>query len=149
MTTVNVSATETINAPVSTVWDRLSDFQNWHDWTSQIKSIEQTTEATNGVGAGRACQLAPAGSTSEKVLEWVPEERMVISLFDVKLLPIKESTSTFTLRSLGPDSTEITMAPAVVPKGGIMAPFIGKRLSKRLPKAAAGLLGDLKASVEK
>ena len=149
MTKINISSTETINAPRSEVWALLSDFQNWHDWTSQIKTIKQTSEAAQGVGAGRHCQLAPAGRTDEEILEWVPEERLVISLFNVKVLPVKGSTTTFTLKAIDDTTTEVTMAPEVEPKGGFLAPFIGKRLQKRLPKASAGLLADLKVAVEK
>ena len=149
MTKINISSTETINAPRSEVWALLSDFQNWHDWTSQIKTIKQTSEAAQGVGAGRHCQLAPVGRNDEEILEWVPEEKLVISLFNVKVLPVKGSTTTFTLKAIDDTTTEVTMAPEVEPKGGFLAPFIGKRLQKRLPKASAGLLADLKVAVEK
>ena len=149
MTTINISSTETINAPKSEVWALLSDFQHWHDWTSQIKTIKQTSEAPDGVGAGRHCELAPVGRTDEEILEWVPEDKLVVSLFNVKVLPVKGSTTTFTLKTIDDTTTEVTMAPEVEPKGGFLAPAIGKRLQKGLPKASAGLLADLKVAAEK
>ena len=149
MTKINISSTETVRAPKSEVWALLADFQNWHDWTSQIKTIEQTSEAADGVGAGRHCQLAPAGRTDEEILEWVPEDKLVVSLFNVKVLPVKGSTTTFTLKAIDETTTEVTMASEVEPKGGLLAPIIGKRLQKVLPKASAGLLADLKVAAEK
>ena len=85
---------------------------------------------------------------NEKILEWQPEDKLVVSLFNVKVLPVKGSTTTFTLKSVDDRTTEVTMAPAVEPKGGFLAPMIGKRLEKRLPKAARGLLYDLKVAAE-
>lgn len=149
MPTVNASAKATINAPASAIWALLGEgFPNISQWTDQVKKSASTSAKPNGVGASRHCDLAPAGSLDETIVEWVPEERLVIDVKNIKLMPIKRSTTTFTLRKIDDETTEVTMAPAAEAKGGPLAPIVARRLEKGLPKAAAGLLEDLRIASE-
>lgn len=143
-----ITRSVTADAPKSAVWKILDDFGNIQNYTSQVKTSENTSDNPTGVGAERFCELAPVGTTNEKILEYEPEDRMVIRLADVTGLPIKETITEFKLEALGENSTKITMTSNVTPKGGIMSGFIGGRLEKRLPKGLDDLLNDLAASAK-
>lgn len=146
MPTITRSVTADVSK--SAVWKILDDFGNIQNYTSQVKTSENTSDNPTGVGAERFCELALVGTTSEKILEYEPEDRMVIRLADVTGLPIKETITEFKLEALGENSTKITMTSNVTPKGGIMSGFIGGRLEKRLPKGLDDLLNDLANSAK-
>ena len=145
----NVNAKIVANAPREAVWKVLADFSNIADYTDSVKTSVSTSEATTGSEATRHCDLAPFGSTEERVTEFVPNERLGVLLYDVKGLPVKESNTVFSLKSLGEYKTELTMSASVRAKGGILSGMIGKRLEKRLPKGAKRLVSDLAAAAEK
>lgn len=143
-----ITRSVTADAPKSAVWKVLDDFGNIQNHTSQVKTSESTSDNPTGVGAERFCELSPLGTTKEKILEYEPENRMVIRLGDITGLPIKETITEFRLEELGEGSTRITMTSNVTPKGGIMSGLIGGRLGKRLPKGIDALLNDLADSAK-
>ena len=147
--TVPVNVTTTAKAPKHVVWEVLADFPNIQEYTDQVKVSVGTSENETGVGATRHCDLAPFGTTEEKILEFEPEDRIVILLHDITGIPVKTSHTTFTLRSIDENTTELTFDARVEPKGGFLKGVIGKRLEGRLPKGAQGLVDDLAASAEK
>ena len=144
--TVNVSATA--NAPKSVLWEILADFPNIADYTDSVRSSESTGEQDTGVGASRYCQLAPIGSTEETILEFVPEERLVVSLYNTTRIPVKKSRTTFSLEAVGDNATKLTMNAEVEAKGGPLARLVEKRLARALPKGALSLVNDLAAAAE-
>ncbi|MGI9666668.1 MAG: SRPBCC family protein [Acidimicrobiia bacterium] len=144
----NISGSVTINAPKSVVWSILDDFSNIQDWTDQVKTSVQLGDVSEGLGAGRSCELAPFGTTDEKIIEYVPEDKMVIELTNIKKVPISRSVTTFALTEIDANTTEVSMSPVPEPKGGPVAGLVAKRLEKSLPKAINSLLADLKAASE-
>lgn len=145
----NISESVVINAPKDVVWEVLADFPNIADWTASLKSSVQTSEAFNGVGAERHCELVPFGSLDERIVEWVPGEKIVIDVYKTTKIPVKRSLTTFSLEAIDAGTTRATMAPEPEAKGGPMAGVIEKRIRKGLPKAAVSLLNELKATTER
>jgi len=113
-----------------------------------VKTSTLASDNPTGVGAVRQCDLAPFGSTNEKILEYVPQEKIVIELYDLSGLPIKGSLSTFTVKPLSENEAELSFSSEVEPKGGIAKDFVGKRLESRLPKGAKSMLDDLAHAAE-
>jgi carbon monoxide dehydrogenase subunit G len=146
--TVHVEAKTLVNAPASVVWDILDDFENIADHTDQVKTSTLASDNATGVGAIRQCDLAPFGSTNEKILEYAPQEKMVIELYDLSGIPIKGSRSTFALKPMSENQTELTFSSEVEPKGGIAKGFLSKRLESRLPKGAKEMVDDLAHAAE-
>ncbi len=44
-----------INAPADEVWRAIADFGGVYNWAPNVASSYSTTEANEGVGAGRHC----------------------------------------------------------------------------------------------
>ena len=143
-----VEASATANASKEAVWKILADFPNIANHTDTVKASVSTSEEDFAVGASRRCDLAPAGSAEEEIVEIVPGDRLVI---EVKGSggPIKHSRTTFSVAEVDADTTRLTMSAEIQPKGGIFAGIISKILERRLPKRALVVVGDLAASAEK
>ena len=143
-----VEATATANASKEAVWKILADFPNIANHTDTVKASVSTSEEAFAVGSTRRCDLAPAGSAEEEIVEIVPGDRLVI---EVKGSggPIKHSRTTFSVAEVDADTTRLTMSAEIQPKGGIFAGIISKILERRLPKRALVVVGDLAASAEK
>ena len=146
--TVHVAVKTNVNAPASAVWDILDDFENIADYTDSVKTSTLSSDSATGVGAMRQCDLAPFGSTNEEILEYEPGESMVIRLFDLTGMPVKETRSTFSVKPLGDNESELSFVSDVTPKGGMFSGFVGKRLEGRLPKGAQSMIEDLAHSAE-
>ena len=67
MRTIRVS--RRIDIPRQKLWAVLADFPNIADWNSGVKRSFATSDATNGAGATRHCDLAPMGALEETVVE--------------------------------------------------------------------------------
>lgn len=140
-----VRLTRTMRAPRSQVWRVLADYPNIADWNDGITKSYATSEATEGVGAKRHCDLAPTGSLEETIQEWQPEERLVISIDETARLPIKRGVMTFTLAEAG-ERTDYTMNYEYEPKGGPVASLVGVVLDGRLRKGFTGFMDQLEAA---
>ena len=143
-----VKATVTANAPKEAVWKVLADFPNIAKYTDTVKASVSTSEQDFAVGASRRCDLAPAGSAEEEIVEIVPGDRLVIQVKGSGG-PIKQSRTTFSLTEVNANATQLTMDAEIQPKGGIFAGIISKILERRLPKRAHVVISDLAASAEK
>ncbi len=143
-----VEASVTANAPKEAVWKILADFPNIANYTDTVKASVSTSAEDFAVGASRRCDLAPAGSAEEEIVEIAPSDRLVIQVKGSGG-PIKQSRTTFSVTEVDAKTTRLTMSAEIEPKGGIFAGIISKILERRLPKRALVVVGDLAASAEK
>ncbi|RLE16051.1 MAG: hypothetical protein DRJ28_02450 [Actinobacteria bacterium] len=112
----NVRVERTLAVDRSSVWAVLADYPNIADWNHGLKKSYAIGDATEGVGAQRQTELVPAGAMRETVVEWVPEEKMVIAIDEIEKMPVKQARMTFTLS--GDETTVVAMTYEYEPKGG-------------------------------
>ena len=145
MATATISASKTVSADRDDLWAVLADFPNIADWSAGVKRSYATSSSDTGVGAQRHCDLSPAGALEETIQEFVPGERMVISIDKASVVPIKSSLTTFELRDAedGSGGTEVSVTAQTQPKGGPLSPIIARRMAKGLTKGLAGLIDEL------
>ncbi len=139
----SISATKTINAGASAVWDVLADFGNIADWTEQVQASHTIGDPITGVGQGRHCQLGGSAAIDETITEYVPERQLGISIHNTKKIPIKSSISSFTLNPTGPNTTEVTMTASPTFKGGPAGVVLKTAVKGKLRQGLADLLDDL------
>ena len=127
----------------------MADYPNIDDWNDGVKDSYAIGDATEGVGASRQCDLVPNGAMRmrETVTEWVPEEKMVIAVDQIKRQPIKQATMTMTL-SDGGETTPFTMSYDYEPKGGPLAFIFGPMLDKQMKKAFGGFMDNLESAAQ-
>ncbi len=145
----NVKLERTLAAPQSSVWAVLADYPNIADWNDGVKNSYGIGDATEGVGAQRQTELAPDGKMRmrETVTEWVPEERMVITVDKIEKQPVKQATMTFTL-SDGGQTTPFTMSFDYEPKGGPLSFVFGPLLDRLFNKGFNGFIDNLESTAQ-
>lgn len=132
-----------VEAPPRDVWGVLADFPNIASWNSGVKKSFSTSDATEGIGAKRHCDLAPMGALEETVKVWEPESRMEISIDSAEGLPIRRGLATFVLEPSG-SGTQVSVAYDYQPKFGFLGQIMGSLfLDGQLTKGFAGFLKDL------
>ena len=132
-----------IEAPRSDVWAVLADFPNIASWNTGVKKSFSTSDATEGVGAKRHCDLAPMGALEETVKTWEPESRMEISIDSAEGLPIRHGLAQFVLQPTG-SGTDVSVAYSYEPKFGALGQLMGRlMIDGQLTKGFAGFLKDL------
>lgn len=138
----NVRLERRLDSSPAQVWSVLADYPNIAGWNSGITASYSTSDSTEGVGAQRHCDLAPMGGLDETIREWVPEERLVISIDKASKIPIKQALMTF---SLTPDGggTSFAMNYDYEAKGGPISGLMGRMLRGRLEKGFTGFIDEL------
>ncbi|GAA0873376.1 hypothetical protein GCM10009117_25230 [Gangjinia marincola] len=98
-----ITATLTMPFLKEEVWAVLDDFDNIHIWNPGLKdSYSTSSDKKTGLAAQRHCDLAPFGSFEERITEYIPNEKMVIEIYDgAKLPPIKNMGGVITLTEVG------------------------------------------------
>ena len=132
-----------IDAPQSSVWAVLADFPNIASWNSGVKKSFSTSDTTQGVGAQRHCDLAPAGALEETFQVWEPDSRLEISIDSASGLPIRHGLAKFALEASG-SGTRVTIAYCYEPKFGPLGQLMGRLvMDGQLTKGFTGFLKDL------
>ena len=143
----NVKLERTLAVARSSVWAVLADYPNIAEWNDGLKKSYAIGDATEGVGAQRQTELVSAGAMRETVVEWVPEERMVIAIDKVEKMPVKQATQTFTLSDSG-QTTLFTMSYDYEPKGGPLAFIYGPLLDRQMNKGFNGFIDSLEPAAQ-
>jgi uncharacterized protein YndB with AHSA1/START domain len=141
----NVKVSRTVAASRSSVWAVLADYPNIADWSDGVKNSYGIGEATEGVGAQRQTELVPDGAVRmrETIAEWVPEERMVIAIDKVEMMPVEHATQTFTLSDSG-EATLLTMSYDYEP----MADIDGSSLDQQMTMGFNGFIDSLESAAQ-
>lgn len=144
----HVTLQRRIEAPRSAVWAVLADYPNISAWNSGVKESHATSDATEGIGATRHCDLAPVGGLEETIRKWEPETTLAISIDSASKLPMKKGLATFELADDG-DATDFGFDYEYEPRGGPLAALIGPMLDRQFRKGFGGFLDDLETAAKK
>ena len=90
-----LQVTRTTDKSPEALWDVLADFPNIANWYSGLKTSVSTSEASNGVGATRHCEIAPVGAIDERILDWEEGSRVRIAAEKYEKAPIKHAIADF------------------------------------------------------
>lgn len=138
----NVTVNRTMPASRQAVWDVLADFPNISTWNTGVKHSESTSDAVQGVGAKRHCDLSPMGELEETISTWDERELLVIDIDSAKKMPIKRGQASFALS--GPDdATSVELSYDYETKLSFLEPIIGGMMDGQLTKGFTGFLDDL------
>lgn len=144
-----VSAIQTIDAPVATVWNVLDDVGNVYRFHPLVESSESLSDITTGVGAKRQSNLYAGGALLEEVVEADPEHRQVVNVMDAGPFPLKEAVAIFDLEPIDENSTTVTMTMSFVPKFGPLGWLLAKLMMKNKLNAMCGdILAGLNTHIQ-
>ncbi len=145
----NVTISRTIEASPSDVWAVLADYPNIASWNSGVKTSFATSDAKQGVGATRHCDLSPAGELEETIAEWEPEKKLVVNIDSATKIPIKRGVATFTLDAdSGSETTPFVLSYDYLAKGGPLSAIIGSLMARQLRKGFTGFVDDLETAAQ-
>lgn len=129
-----ITVARTLNVSPTAVWSVLADYSAIERWNRSVKKSHTTNGVTTGLGAQRYCKMAPAGSLTETITSWEPEELMVVTIDSTSMIPIGQGVVDYALKPAAGAgrSTAMEIRYAFVVKGGpigrLAAPLVGKRL---------------------
>jgi uncharacterized protein YndB with AHSA1/START domain len=97
-----------IERPRSEVWDVLADLERVAEYNRSVLSARWLDNKHAGVGAGRVCQVAPRGETTEVVTAWEPGHALGLEMATTPWPPILRMSWVTRLESVGDDRTRVT-----------------------------------------
>ncbi len=134
-----------IDAKKSDVWDILKLPGKVDQFHPLIKKSFMTTEAQNGIGAKRHCDLLPMGQMDEIITEWDEGNAFTIKVTGGKMLPPHQfMQGRFELKEMGGDKTKVTFTFSYRLKYGALgrimdALLIRPQFKQAPPKYVEGL----------
>ena len=140
-----LQVTRTTDKSPEALWDVLADFPNIASWYSGLKTSVSTSEAPNGVGATRHCELAPMGAIDERILDWEEGSRVRIAAEKYEKAPIKHAIADFQITPAG-GQTRLDLSFDFTPKGGVAGKAATPALKAALTKGFNQMLEDWEAA---
>lgn len=137
-----------IEAPVLAVWSKLAAIGEIHRWNPGVVASHVTTEAAQGVGSARHCDLGGKNYVDEAVVEWEPGARLTMRVTGTNL-PFKRADIRFRLEEEG-SGTRLTVSPDYALKFGPVGRLLDllivrRRYSKGMRALLRGLQRDLES----
>lgn len=135
----NVTLKRIVDAPVAEVWASWDDYAHIDRFNPNLtRSFLINDSAATGLGAERQCDLADGKNfIQERVIDYVPERRMVVDIFH-GTMPLKKARASIEMRPLRVNQTELTFTMEFTPKFGLlglmMVPMMKMQFSKLLGK---------------
>ena len=139
-----------IDASKDKVWAILADFGGIINFNPGLRDSYSTSDANEGVGATRHCDLLPMGSIEERIIEWNEGKDYTIEVyqFDGPLPPFKEVIANLRIEADG-NQTIATMTMEYDMKMGLIGVAMSQLMIKsQYKKAVAGILQGLKYHAE-
>lgn len=128
---------QTVNAPISEVWQSWDRFDEIYRFNPQInQSPLLSNSVATGLGAERHCKHVD-GKTylKERIISYQPEEHLVIDIFDANV-PLKTARVTLDFAALSVRQTQVTMriefTPKLGPIGWLLTPLLKRQFRKGL-----------------
>ena len=136
-----------IDAPPEKVWSALASLEALDRYDPGVAKAQIVSDAKEGPGAARRCDLTPGGWFKEKVSEWRPHEALAFELYECTL-PVRRLQHRYTLVADG-GGTVVRQRMEYQLKFGLFGRLMDAALVRR--KWNAGIrsfFGGLKRYVE-
>ena len=135
-----------INAPVDVVWEAIADFGGVYKWAPNVTSSYSTTEANEGVGASRHCEVPGVGGIDEEIVDWKEGTSYKYQVENIG--PIGKLVNEWSVTSDG-NMSLVTTNAAYRMRFGIIGAFMDRLIVRRsIRKAMAQGQAGLKDYVE-
>jgi hypothetical protein len=120
----SISAAVDLPVPVQDVWATYADFGNVQQWSPIVAKSYLTSQATEGIGVARHCDLLPRGAVNETISQWTPGVKMVVDVEPAGPIAAQQVTIDFSggehFASVRM-SVALTMQPDAVDRGAAIA----------------------------
>lgn len=134
----------TISAPKDKVWAILADLSSAERYIASVPRSYYTSSAKAGVGASRVCELRPAGSITETIVEWKEGECYALEIIPGRIAPpFKKAIARFSLQAHG-ERTVVSFTYDYTLKFGALGRvfdilLVRSQLRKAVPEVLLGL----------
>ncbi len=137
-----------IDAPKDQVWATLADIGSIYKWNPGVTKSYSTSDATQGEGATRHCDLEGGSNyLDERAFDWKEGEGFKIDIYDTNM-PLKRNVVHFTVEADG-DGTLVSVSPDYELKFGPIGVLMDKLFAGRqFRNGMAEMLAGLKHHVE-
>ncbi len=144
--------TSVINIPAAKedVWEVLKFPGRVEEFHPLIKKSFMITDAPNGIGARRHCDLLPMGAMDEVVTEWDEGNAFTIEVMGGEMLPPHHfMKGRFELKALGKERTQVTFSFSYQLKYGFLGRLMDIWLIRpQFKKAPPQYVQGLKTYIE-
>ena len=147
-----LQVTRTTDKTPEQLWEVLADFPNIADWYGGLKASVSTSDAPNGVGATRHCEIAPIGTIDERILEWDEGRHVKVSAFHYEKAPIKNAIADFRITPTAPPLGVVTPGHQSRPLETAASPTSVSKFGAtiiRPPASATAFTSSLRTSVKR
>jgi hypothetical protein len=141
------SANTFTQAEPEAVWKVLADIGRIYIWNPGVESSHLTSEASQGVGTARFCDLGGGNYLDENVVSWEPNRALTMRITKTNL-PFRSADIRFTLREEN-GGTVVEVSPLYELKYGLIGKLMdGLFIGHTYKRGMENLLEGLKNHIE-
>ena len=148
-----VTSSTNIDAPADKVWSVLADLGSIYKWNPGVTHSHSTSDATQGEGATRHCDLDEKNYLEERAFDWREGEGYKIDVTE-STMPLESNIVTFQIAPGGdgaPDGagTRVSVTADYKLKFGVIGALMDMLFAKRqMQQAFDDMMAGLKHYVE-
>ncbi len=142
-----VTSSTNIDAPQDKVWSTLADLGSIYKWNPGVTHSHSTSDATQGEGATRHCDLDDKNYLEERAFDWREGEGYKIDVTE-STMPLESNIVTF---QIAPDGagTRVSVTADYKLKFGVIGALMDMLFAKRqMQQAFDDMMAGLKHYVE-
>lgn len=145
-----VSSTVIINLPRATCWENLRDLSRAHNYVPGLVKTEIVSEQREGIGASRYVYRSAKSYLQETVTEWTEGTGFLIKLHkgDKPAPPFKSAWFRYLLEDGDDNTTRFTASMGYEMPGGVLGPWLERRLAGFVGKTIADVALSMKLYYE-
>lgn len=127
MATIEIKTDIDVDAPVDHVWRKLAKLDDVTLWADSVKTARYASDQTEGVGAGRVCEVDGIGTLYEDIIEWREGEALTYTAEGMPF-PVKRAQNTWVLEAITPEHTRVYSRIQIETRGGFIGSIMGKTM---------------------
>jgi hypothetical protein len=145
--------TQIIKSPISMVWRKIVDFENYQTWQSSVKKVELQSGLTPGEGKNLRFYMVNYDSSvyhEEEIIKYEDDKTLTIARTGKNVVPfLREYQTSYSLKRLLDGTTEISVTVSYQTVGIITKIYNQIFLRGKLGSQYLRNLDTLKSSIEK
>jgi len=142
---VQVRIVRIIDVPCERAWELVSDFVNIQNIHPMVKTVDQRSDQTKGLGAVRACNFYDGNQLVEEIVAWdETNHTFTIRMVDGSV-PLKRAEGVISVEKIDDQTSKMVMDMGMSAKFGLLGKLMERFVFK--PKFGSAI-GDLFAGVQ-
>jgi len=125
-----ITISKKLEYPSTMVWDVINDFGNISNFHPRVEKSYICNNKQVGNGAERKCHFGKGNVTTERIIDYTPNEAYEVEIIDTGKFPLEKAFARFEVKKLDDNSSEVVFTMNYIPKLGAVGLMLSNLVMK-------------------